>query len=133
MSVKELKCPKCGATVFPDRNVCDYCKAQYVVVREPKAILLEQYAECNTFKILQPLQKMLLSKWESNKTITEEDMAQLEEADRLLKACRVCHIKNCPFFNQEDLDLPTSLFFKAYKDTEEEKERFRKLSSKKSL
>lgn len=31
MSVKELKCPKCGAGVTPDKNMCEYCNTYYMI------------------------------------------------------------------------------------------------------
>jgi hypothetical protein len=52
VSVKELKCPKCGASISPDRNICDYCKTRYIVVGESKAFLFGEYVECNAFKEL---------------------------------------------------------------------------------
>jgi hypothetical protein len=125
MSVKELKCPKCGASVSPDRNVCDYCKAQYIVVREPKAILLGENTDCNTFKTLQLLQKKaesLLKKVESREIKDEEVMefgVESRDARRLLRACRVCHIKSCQFFNAPN-GLPPKyapIFYKALRDT----------------
>jgi hypothetical protein len=125
MSVKELTCPKCGASVSPDRNVCDYCKAQYIIVREPKAILLEENTQCNTFQTLQLFHKkaeLLLKKVESGEIEDEEAKefgVESRNADRLLRACRVCHIKNCQFFNAPhgltEKYLP--ICFKALRDT----------------
>lgn len=85
MSVKELKCPKCGAAVSRDKNVCSYCKAQYVI--EERAVLFGEYEECNTYKELSVLEK--------------KQGVSTRIAD-LLRACRVCHIKNCRFFNKRE-------------------------------
>jgi hypothetical protein len=98
MSVRELRCPKCGASISPDRNVCDYCKAQYIVVEESKAILFGEYAKCNTFERLQFLKKEIKKEWE--KPLETRNVGSIEgKMADLLKACNVCHIKNCPFFN----------------------------------
>lgn len=39
MPVKELNCPKCGAPISPDHNICDYCKTHYIVEGESNAVL----------------------------------------------------------------------------------------------
>jgi 3-phenylpropionate/cinnamic acid dioxygenase small subunit len=31
MSVKELKCPKCGSQVSIDKSICDYCSTYYII------------------------------------------------------------------------------------------------------
>jgi len=98
VSVKELRCPKCGAPVSSDRNVCDYCKAQYIVIEETKAILFGEYMECDTFKRLQSLKEKAESE--------EEDEVQIAvKTVKLLRPCKVCHIKNCPFFNKDLSDI----------------------------
>jgi hypothetical protein len=33
LAVKPLVCPKCGAGVSPNKNVCEYCNTYYVVDR----------------------------------------------------------------------------------------------------
>jgi hypothetical protein len=96
ISVKELRCPRCGASVSSDKNVCDYCKAQYLVVQEERAVLFGECENCDTFKRLSTLK---------NKTDSivgysiEYDDATRKIKD-LLEACRYCHIKNCQFFNK---------------------------------
>jgi hypothetical protein len=104
MSVKELKCPKCGAPVSSDRNVCDYCKAQYIVVEEEKAILFGEYMECDTFKRLQSLKEKAKSRQENRANIAVKVL-------KLLSPCKVCHIKNCPFFNKDLSDIVPPLFY----------------------
>jgi hypothetical protein len=86
MSVKELKCPKCGASVSRDKNVCDYCKAQYVI--EERAVLFGEYGECNTFRELAALKN-------------KKKMIEAHHVIRLLEACKFCHIKSCEFFNKD--------------------------------
>jgi len=104
MSVKELKCPRCGAPVSSERNVCDYCKAQYIVIEEKKAILFGEWTECGTFKRLQSLKEKAESK--------EEDEAEIAvKIVKLLGPCKVCHIKNCPFFNKDLGDILPPLFY----------------------
>jgi len=39
LSIKELKCPKCGASVSPEKHVCDYCGTYYVVEGKAAYIL----------------------------------------------------------------------------------------------
>jgi hypothetical protein len=106
MAVKELKCPKCGASVSPDKNVCDYCKARYIVVEEKKAVLFGEPGECNTFMRLEQLKKEIKLKRVRGignievEVPAEDNIDKYEEIGRLLEACKTCHIKNCQFFNK---------------------------------
>lgn len=61
MRIIELKCPKCGAPVSSNKNVCHYCGAQYVVVGESNVFPFGKYLECNTFRRLQKLTKKIQS------------------------------------------------------------------------
>jgi len=106
LSIRELRCPKCGASVSPDRNICDYCGAHYIVIEESKAILFGEYTKCTTFERLQFLKKEANEEWKEqwNKSIETRKFTvydgYISEMIDLLKACKVCHIKNCPFFNK---------------------------------
>lgn len=112
MPVEELKCPKCGAPVSPDGSVCKYCNAQYVVVGETNTFIFGKYVECNTFKRLQLLIEKLKSENASYVGATEEGGRAQEEMRRLIdsKACKLCQIKNCPFFNQDSYEVLKRLF-----------------------
>ena len=89
MYVKELKCPRCGASVSRDKSVCGYCKAQYII--EERAVLFGEYGECTTFRELLALRNRTRS-WSLH-------------AQRLLEACKFCGIKNCEYFNKDSHEI----------------------------
>jgi hypothetical protein len=103
LDVRELKCPRCGAPVDPHRDVCGYCNARYIIVGESETFLFGRYVECNTFKRLQSL----IMRVQSIKRGFVGNTVEVEKIRRLLhgKACKLCQIKNCPFFNQDFYEM----------------------------
>ena len=72
MSVKELKCPKCGAPVSPEEDVCPYCGTYYVVEDKVAYTLdsrlatdenMERYIKRTTLEIKHLLESTGLSKY----------------------------------------------------------------------
>jgi len=82
MSVKELRCPVCGAPISREKNVCDYCNTRYII-QEEKVLSLE-YRECRLYKELKADYEGII----------------VDPCDERLKACKYCHIKYCPFFGK---------------------------------
>jgi hypothetical protein len=94
MSVKELRCPVCGAPISREKNVCDYCNTHYII--EGEKVLSLEYRECRLYKELMEWYR------ERYGEINEDECAERAsfELDKRLKTCRYCHIKYCPFFGK---------------------------------
>jgi uncharacterized Zn finger protein (UPF0148 family) len=72
MSIKEIKCPKCGAPVSPEKEICPYCGTYYVIENEVVYTLdsrlatdenMEKYIKRTTLQIKHHLESTGLGKY----------------------------------------------------------------------